>query len=484
MMSQGFTLLLLCQARPSTCQYVNHPDETCCRLCGPDDMLQPVGLAYLPAELATAVVELLSPRDIFLLRLVSKRLADLTAPFFRPLFSKRCVSLERDSLLNLCEISRHPTLRHAVHTVKLCTDHLPAELMWPRVEIWDSELVQLLDEIDYPDSRDFPDDYPFEFLRQDDDGFGHGRASTRLYDDNGRALVVDGAARLRRPAFRRRLADQDYLHTSGLGARLLAEALRNLPACRVVGINDFARPWGTAALARDVGSLPHRLISDRGRDNMPFLYTIVPALLTAVATSGISLDEIYMIPGSTFGQRSALLPGMLAPDGVTLPANSVSRLCLVVTAVRKDDEHDETPTISWVQLMVDFIGAFCSLTTLVLTLHIGDTGLSLSGLSCRLFIPRLESVTLQEFTCTRADLLYLLGRHRTTLRNVTLRYICLVKETGLWGEETVPWPSVIRSLRDDFTLDTLTMSPRYALGTDIRCDGRMDNRRGRAVGEE
>ncbi|KAK1989666.1 hypothetical protein LX36DRAFT_705679 [Colletotrichum falcatum] len=354
-------------------------------------MPQP-GLEHLPGELTTAVANLLSPHDILRLRFVSKRLADLVAPWFRLFFSKRCVALERGSLKNLYEISRHPTLRHAVHTVELCIDHLPEKRIWPYLEdVWDPELFELMDEIDIPfETSKYHSESIIRRDDYDDDGSSHSLVSTQSFCNRYQYLFrdsEDGQARLRRyahdiefrygflkdsRAFRRRLKDQAYLHTSGLGARLLAKALKNLPRRRAIGIDDFSRPWGTEALTRGVGFLPNRLIS--------FI--------------------------------------MLSTNGISLAANSVSRLCLLVKALGMYDDDDDDDD--------------------------------------------------------EAGLLYFLRRHKTTLRNVTLYSIQLDGS----------WTSLIKSLRDEFTLDTLTMDADCTMEPDTDEDEcEMSNRRGRTAKE-
>ncbi|KAF6803789.1 hypothetical protein CPLU01_16095, partial [Colletotrichum plurivorum] len=189
-------------------------------------------ITTLPAETVGVISQYLESPDLLSLRSACRALADKTStPFQHRFFHTRHVMLERRSLQNLVDISRHSVLRYAVQVVELTTDHLvaPADYM----------------------SRA---DYDACGINDECDGIRLGDGETLSLGDDSYEAVIE-RYRAEWDAYR------DFLLPKGAWLRDWVEALSNLPRCKAVGIDDNVRPWGALRLGRRIGTFPNRFVT-------------------------------------------------------------------------------------------------------------------------------------------------------------------------------------------------------------------------------
>ncbi|KAK1993623.1 hypothetical protein LX36DRAFT_246803 [Colletotrichum falcatum] len=309
------------------------------RLRRPSDMPPPIlRLSRFPAEMIACIATHLPPHALLELRLTAKWVAAIIDPVFhKRFFETRYVALEIDSLKNLRDISQHETLRHKVRTVEFCTDHLrwgvPERFLVPEdLADWAVPIGK---------AAPFRDQLP-------------GLVAKKMVPD----LVPEEASPEEMLAFlkphgwkfagkdehRKRVDNQRELLLSDYGVGILSAALSGLSCCRTIGINDCTRPWGMATLVWETGVLPNCLVAPGHRmwgDTVWFLDQMLPLMLTAVASSGVQLQEMYIIPGKKLGRcvpfSPILFDELLELNDYTYRTvraalRTVSRVCLLLAA--------------------------------------------------------------------------------------------------------------------------------------------------------
>ena len=166
-------------------------------------------LTSLSAELIAMIIGELCSDDLLNVRLVSRSMNQNSFDAFLDcFFHTRTHMLERSSLENLIEISKHATFGPAVRELQISPDRLMEEPSWDHIE----------DRIGVIEMS--------EFFRESE--------------------------------------DIRYLKDSGLDAIFLTQALQNLPSCRSISVvnDDLGGPWGAASLERRTGAYVYSDLAD------------------------------------------------------------------------------------------------------------------------------------------------------------------------------------------------------------------------------
>ncbi|KAK1448108.1 hypothetical protein CMEL01_16809, partial [Colletotrichum melonis] len=221
-------------------------------------------LPGLPTEIIGAISQYLEPPGVLGLRSTCRALADkISGPFQHRFFHTRYVMLERQSLQNLVDISRHPVLRSAVQVVELTVDHLVAPVDY--MSRADYSACGINDELDPVRLRN---------------------GETVSLGSDGYDAVVE-AYKAEWGGYR------DFLQTK-LGIKHLVEALSNLPRCGAVGIDDGVRPWGAFRLGRRAGALPNRFVTPFQAQSMVFATTLVRTLFLGLLYGRHAVEHLYI----------------------------------------------------------------------------------------------------------------------------------------------------------------------------------------------
>ncbi|KAF4488887.1 hypothetical protein CGGC5_v004739 [Colletotrichum fructicola Nara gc5] len=397
-------------------------------------------LTNLPAETVGCISEYLESLDLLSLRSACRALADKTSgPFQDRFFRTRYIMLERQSLQNLVEISRHPVLRYAVQVVELTTDHLVAPPDY--MSRADYEMCGINDE--------------YDCIR-----LGDGETLS-LGDDSYEAVIERYRAEWG--------GYRDFLLTKGGWIRDLVEALSNLPRCKAVGIDDNVRPWGALQLGRRIGTFPNRFVTPFQAQSMVFATTLIRALFIGLLHSRHAVERLYLQFGDLKTGCTSVTPRMLS----TIPVSAdtlrnrlapIKTLLLVVNPNSHENTFDkgvkklvsntdpiQTADSDWCPEFCGFLRLFPTLTNLALHFNPRDERQQFPRLSEDLRIPGLRSLRVEFVDCTRDELMILLEGHRDTLRELTLESVDI---TG-GGRKT--WSSLLRSLQRSLRLEAIDL---------------------------
>ncbi|KAK1993553.1 hypothetical protein LX36DRAFT_661390 [Colletotrichum falcatum] len=345
--------------------------------------------------------------------------------------------LERRSLLNLIDISKHRTLSQAVHAVELSVHHLirPTEyrsendLRADRIYHLEDEAErvrrgQCIHPDDVQDREESPCPDPVSYQHCWEEG-------------------VD-------------------LIQKGLHAEFLLKALSGLPNCKTLGVSDDGQPWGAARLTRYLSIRPNRTITEVLPSSMAHASAVVRLLIRAMMQTDAPLEEIYIDFGHSAEGCTCVVPPMLAtPPSVATQASgrlsTITTLHLVVNPAEQANSSSFRGTVaqgdarpSWSSDLLSFIALFPVLSDLSLIFYLANE-VHFPELSERLRIPRLQSLHLENLDCTKQQLGRLLRAHKRTLQDVSLENVTL--QRGSYTD----WSSLIRTLRRRHTINNLTL---------------------------
>ncbi|KAK2037331.1 hypothetical protein LZ31DRAFT_612138, partial [Colletotrichum somersetense] len=307
--------------------------------------------------------------------------------------------LERHSLFNLIEISHHQDLRHAVHNVALYIDHL----------------IEPPDYLDRTQLRALG-------INDEDDGM-------RVDDGETVSLGDDSQGSINMSCYKEAWADQIAFMTRKLHFVYLAQALYKLLRCRRVSIEDNIRPWGTFRLGRRIGTLPSRFVTDILPNSVVHAMVSIRTLFVAVIKSRLPIEELHIDFRTSMTGCTAAFPQILS-----LPRDLAQAA------------HNQLHTV---QEFLGFIGLFPALCNLSPCFFPRDPGYQFPRISRELFVPTLQSISLELEDCTKSDLMALMERHKETLQIVRLECVSLPK-----GSPDC-WSSVVQSFRDEPSIQKL-----------------------------
>ncbi|KAL0930007.1 uncharacterized protein CTRU02_208391 [Colletotrichum truncatum] len=400
-------------------------------------------LINLPAELITEIFyHLLSPdpkhlRDYQNFRETCKTIAEATSSAFKARFFRiRYVMLEKESLLNLVNISRHHILSQAVEVVELCVDHL----IQPKDYMSHEEL----------EICGLKDEYDFFRVRNGE--------VVLLGDDSWEQIIQ---------TYKDGWQEQTEFFSQRQHMSYLAIALTNLKNCKAIGISDHTRPWGAFKLGRRIGVLPNRFISDFLPNSMVHALVVIRTLFFALIKSRLPIEEIYIEFGDMMEGCTSVIPRMLSlPSSLAKAVKSeittITKLSLVINPKDSDNhfsqeirkffaENDpvQEEKYDWQSDFHSFSSLFPALTDITLFFNYCEEKQQFPGLSESLYIPLLQRLCLEYLDCTRDELLTLLRRHQNTLRRLTLENVKITTQ-GLDA-----WSFLIQTLQNEFRLDEL-----------------------------
>ncbi|KAH9225240.1 hypothetical protein K456DRAFT_44057 [Colletotrichum gloeosporioides 23] len=426
-------------------------------------------LTALPAETVGCILQHLGSSDLLSLRSACRALADKTSgPFQDRFFRTRHVMLERQSLQNLVQISRHSVLRYAVQVVELTTDHLVAPPDY--MSRADYEMCGINDE--------------YDCIRLSD-----GEALS-LGDDSYEAVIERYRAEWG--------SYRDFLLTKGDWIRDLVEALSNLPHCKAVGIDDGVRPWGSLRLGRRIGTFPTRFVTSFQALSMVFATTLIRTLFMGLLSGRHTVERLYIQFGDLKTGCTSVTPRMLStiPVSADIMRNrlaAIKTLLLVVNPNSHENTFDEdvkklvsntdpiqTANSDWCPEFCGFLHLFPALTNFTLHFNPRDERQQFPKLSEDLRILGLQSLCIEFVDCTRDELMTLLEGHRDTLRELVLESVDV---TG-GGRKT--WSSLLGSLQHGLKLDAIDLGDCMVDGFYLcsRSSATFLNQRFRASGPE
>ncbi|KAF0318439.1 F-box domain-containing protein [Colletotrichum asianum] len=380
-------------------------------------------LASLPTELMEGVAYNLGSGDVLNLRETCRAAAAGTFRLFQGyLFTTRLVMLERQSMQNLIEISRHPVLRKAVKEVELCVHHLIEPEVYKRL------------------------------------------ASTG--DNDAEESYKESWKDMTDPSSRK------------MNIMRLAEALSQLPNCKTVGVGNRRQPWGAVRLARRIGvfsdqsksespALRQQVLHERTQSKIHALFCI-RAIVSAICWKRIAVKKMYITFGASLRDAACAIPLMLVlPPSLEHAAKqqftSITTLSILLRPNMRDEDirqsrqlHTNDPARqrprSWLADLQGFLDVFTSLSNLSIAVTL-FTGYDLpASLYRHMRVRHLQVLNLTDFICTADQLLLMLRNHKSTLSKLVLTSLSLVN-----GKPAL-WISVVRALCDDFHLEDLNLS--------------------------
>lgn len=396
-------------------------------------------LLQLPFEVLSLAVGELDTQSLLNLRLASKHANSIALPtFVKRYFETRYVMLNRLSLENLIEISRHQTFSTAVKAVEICLDHLTDE---PNTAyIATTYLGDMLAQYGEPGRRMMPSG-------GEGGGAVEGRQCLEEQDQTSEKTGLgEDESILDRRAYDELLEDQKFIMGSGLATAYLVQAFSALSSTESVVVNNTSRPWGAAARRRLTGQFPTNTIDD-DYDSMEYVEWAIPAILSAIAASKMSLRRLDICPGWI---TTAISPDMLAFSKACqrylhdLPA-SLTSLALVVSPASRMGENDR-----WTNDFLGFMALFPDIQRLELTFAPRDENKQLSHIAKMLRLRNLQYFSIDAVDCAAEDLAIFLLGHKDTLKEVDLTSI------GIPGG-TPGWHSLLFTIHDKLSIKVLSM---------------------------
>ncbi|KAH8649998.1 hypothetical protein BX600DRAFT_473921 [Xylariales sp. PMI_506] len=356
------------------------------------------GIPKLPHEVISSIASYLDTIDFCHLRLTSRQLREGSLFLFsKRYFTKRLVTLQRDSLETLAQIAKHDSFGPAVVKLGINISHL---LRDQKLQIQILDIWNLL-----PDAGD-----------------EIGPINPSVYDEL--------------------FADQQLVISSNLGATLLAQSIAKLPNLRCIFLDETSRPWGRRALERKMGMIMMDVM-DTPESN-DFVKRGINIIIEAIATSSeIALREFEIHVGSesiaVTAEMLALPP--LSPALIRDKFSSITDLGLTLNPDSiGDDRH-------WNASFLKFMDLFPALCRFDLRFLPRDKHTRFPVIVAALHLPKLENLSLSKIDCTEEELKSFLYRHAETLRKIYLFTIDIV--------EGGSWQSLIRGIQQVLQLESL-----------------------------
>ncbi|KFZ01485.1 hypothetical protein V500_00751 [Pseudogymnoascus sp. VKM F-4518 (FW-2643)] len=293
----------------------------------------------LPRETIELVAASLDASDFGSFRLLCRVVNFITLPSFQKrYFNTRYHMLQRNSLINLVDISKDPVFGPAIHTVEICIDHLVAYPPGP----WDH--------------------------------FNFG-----LFDN------LDGEE------YRRALDDQTELGCAGLDTAYLTVAFANLQGCRAIRVIDVGRPWGAASMEKKLGVSLTREIELP--ESIEYVKRAFQVIFGAVMASGLRVESFDLALGLAWNP--------IRPDIVALPTHFSQQIrscltCLTTLFLTFDPmPKPGTTQEKWTSDFVQFLELFPAVRYLELELFVGDDEAGPFDLISKVLrLPHLQTVML------------------------------------------------------------------------------------------
>ncbi|RSL49539.1 hypothetical protein CEP54_012399 [Fusarium duplospermum] len=339
-----------------------------------------IGLLQLPTELTEQICGWIDPGDLLRVRQTCREINERTFHLFaQRFFESRCVMILPESLENLHQISQHPVLSKAVHTLEISTLYFVP-----------------------------PDELQPSLGPQQDDMASWYRTP---------AVV----------AYQAYHSAQQTLLKSDVGIPRLTDALKGFTNCTSIGmVNLHTRlPWGFKVLTRRLEicfptkeSVPdygleqfinYQHVSQAGEESGP---GVVDFILRAVVRLAMNCHvPVRRLNIFSRGDPDSACPGLSEYHSSELL--KVNRLDFVlVTSNCTCWAHDGGK--AWKD-SVKLIAACPELTHLHVSMWHRLRFASLSYIHA----PRLETFELQSMECRDADMIDFFRRHRETLRSLS-----------------------------------------------------------------
>lgn len=376
-------------------------------------------LLQLPLEVVCSIAGLLPGASLLLLRQTCRDMNTKTWKVFeREYFESRNVMLQHQSLRNLQDISEYPTLRRAVRTLRLCTEHLSDS---------DDDGIECGHD-PFNDAWGFPADP----LQADMDH------SPPWLEDSTTSVCACALCDLRQ-----RMREQEAF-LFGEDRRCLVQVMRNLPNCKTLVLTDAHVPWGAARLEREVGCVFERGLDSCYFEEGDFIKHVLDVMLIAVAESKLAVEKLDIYLGHRDEPKSiqpmsvqlldAPEHNMLGHDGLKIL--SLTSLRMILSPWPGNQGGPD-----WEPSFTRFLALFPQLSDFTLAFdgeEQYDDHEVFPRISRVLSIPHLRVVDLARFEATVPELEEVLLRHQQTLKEVTLRE---VKLRGVGS-----WPSLLSKL--------------------------------------
>ncbi|KAK1707549.1 uncharacterized protein BDZ83DRAFT_712727 [Colletotrichum acutatum] len=365
-------------------------------------------LGDLPPELTQQIASNISPSSLLDFRQTCKRFNTETLDhFIKHFFTTRCFILERRSLENLVEISRHDVFGPAVHRLHVVLNHIST------------------------------------------------KHETLMFNDSFALFEVDPGPNWE--AHQRFLDEQSDMASTGLDIAYLSAAMANFINCRAIYVMDWGSseqespPWGLSQLENEIRfELEPWVMRPSG---VVFAKRAIVALLSAVIGSRLALERLRIdlahFPFTQFSVPSSLphtalcIPQLLAirtPDAL----RHVSTLHLLLSSEHMEDIELGLVSNGWASDVADFIHLFPSVSDLTLQVHTpreDSNYINLWEIST-IYIPVLKSLVLSGFEGEGGDLVDLLRRHGASLNDLDLGNINLVQSESNWSD-------IVQVVRDE-----------------------------------
>ncbi|RSM06997.1 hypothetical protein CDV31_008839 [Fusarium ambrosium] len=382
-----------------------------------------ISFLQLPTELTEQICGWVDPGDLLRVRQTCRELNERTFHLFaQRFFESRCVMILPESLENLHQISQHPVLSKAVHTLEISTLYfVPADELQPPLGPW-----------------------------QD-----------------------DAASWYRTPAvvaYQAYYSAQQTLLKSGTGIPRLTDALKGFANCTSIGmVNLHTRlPWGFKVLTRRLEidfptkeSVPdygleqfinYQDVSQAGEESGP---GVVDLILRAVMRQAMDCHvPVRRLNIFSKGDPDSACPGLSEYHSSEL--HKVNRLDFVLVSSNCTCwAHDGGK--AWKD-SVKLIAACPELTHLQVSMWHRLRFASLSYIHA----PRLTTFELDRMECRDADMIDFFRRHRETLRSVKMTF-CMMQAAHLrtrWSSDGADpnfeaWSQVLSVLRDETNVEEL-----------------------------
>ncbi|KFY66158.1 hypothetical protein V496_02150 [Pseudogymnoascus sp. VKM F-4515 (FW-2607)] len=268
--------------------------------------------------------------------------------------------LQRNSLINLVDISKDPVFGPAIHTVEICIDHLVA--------------------------------YP-----QDHFNFG----------------PLDN---LDREEYRRALEDQTELGCAGLDTAYLTAAFARLQGCRAIRVIDVGQPWGAASMEKKLGVSLTREIELP--ESIEYVKRSFQVIFGAVMASGLALESFDLALGLAW---NPIRPDIIAlPTHLSQQIRSCLT-CLTTLYVTFDSmPKPGTTQEKWTGDFVQFLELFPAVSYLELELFVDDDEAGPFDLiSKSLRLPHLQTVMLSGYY-SEEDIERFAMNHLATLNKISV----------------------------------------------------------------
>ncbi|KAH7153736.1 hypothetical protein DER46DRAFT_387625 [Fusarium sp. MPI-SDFR-AT-0072] len=367
-------------------------------------------LLRLPAEITELIFAELPPSDLLRLRQACREANARTIHIVGPkFFQKGNVTLERQSLQCLSNVSKCHHLASSIRTLNICTyQHL---------------------------------------------SFGDIQHTVSHFDWYMQAIDLQ-----------RELEDLKQLLLGGRDIEALAQILRRLTGCKRINIYQSDQPSDMRNLDCGLNILSPTAFINQSSKGLGSVRDIFHVVLAAVVSSGLDIEILdFTCPKLLMGEATPVVHEMFAGLSSVISERSgleSLRDLRILLDLTKDI------STGWVSEFVHFMGLFPQLVDL--QLHF-QPQLRFDRESCKefatlwstLYIPNLEKLDLGSIDCTGSDLSLFILRHRTTLREIHLETINPIDGTNAWN-------LIIEILRCMFDAVSFTMVECLSAGRELQ----------------